>query len=186
MYRLGECAIEIGWSHPGEMIRSRMHRRLRDREIRSQRLIVAALGCILVLVIAACERTAPTYSHGESVVVDHVTFVDQLRQKGLTIEISGEVEQPFLKVKGILLEVSGGDLAAKANIQSFEYEDAASAEAEAKRLGPRGAPREVLHITWLAPPHFFQAGCIIILYVGNDEALLALLTELLGPQFASE
>lgn len=185
MYSLGECAIESGSSHPGEII-LRARRRLGDREIRRQRLIAAALGCVLVLDIAACERTTPTDTHGESVVVDHVIFVDHLRQKDLTVEISGEVEQPFLKIKGILLEVSGGDLAAKADIQSFEYEDAASAEAEAKRLGPRGAPTEVLHITWLDSPHFFQAGRIIILYVGNDEALLDLLTELLGPQFASE
>ncbi len=38
--------------------------------------------------------------------------------------------------------------------------------------------------TWVAPPHFFQEGRVLVLYAGADQTVLAALTELLGPQFA--
>ncbi|HEV2107022.1 MAG TPA: hypothetical protein VGR16_02025 [Thermomicrobiales bacterium] len=37
---------------------------------------------------------------------------------------------------------------------------------------------------WVAPPHFFRQGAVIVLYVGEDPAVLDLLEELLGAQFA--
>ena len=39
-------------------------------------------------------------------------------------------------------------------------------------------------ITWVAPPHFFHRERVVALYTGSDRALLTLLTEALGPQFA--
>jgi hypothetical protein len=41
-------------------------------------------------------------------------------------------------------------------------------------------------ITWVAPPHFFQQGCVIVLYVGSDEEMISLLASVLGPQFAGQ
>jgi hypothetical protein len=39
-------------------------------------------------------------------------------------------------------------------------------------------------VTWVAAPHFYQAGRILVLYVGDDPAILELLEGALGPQFA--
>ena len=37
---------------------------------------------------------------------------------------------------------------------------------------------------WMATPHFFKSGKLIVLYLGDDVAVMTLLTGLLGPQFA--
>ena len=39
-------------------------------------------------------------------------------------------------------------------------------------------------VTWVAPPHFYRQGRVIVLYVGSNPNILSLLTAVLGPQFA--
>ncbi len=39
-------------------------------------------------------------------------------------------------------------------------------------------------MTWVATPHFYKAGKLIGLYVGDDSNVLGILEEVLGPQFA--
>ena len=41
-----------------------------------------------------------------------------------------------------------------------------------------------MRISWIAPPHFFRKERVIVLYLGTDAKVLAVLTELLGAQFA--
>ena len=128
-------------------------------------------------------------SHGGP-VVDHVTLVDQLRAQGLTVEPTGEVEQPFLRGRGTILRISGDAVQQPADLQSYDYNDtdfegqgAAAAAADAQQIGPDGNPRTAM-ITWVEPPHFFRKERVLVLYVGSDPAVLNVLTELLGPQFA--
>ncbi len=37
---------------------------------------------------------------------------------------------------------------------------------------------------WVGPPHWFRKERLIVLYVGDDKAVLELLRELMDPQFA--
>ena len=37
---------------------------------------------------------------------------------------------------------------------------------------------------WVAPPHFYKAGRIIILYIGENATVMDVLNSLLGVQFA--
>ena len=138
---------------------------------------------------AATEAVETAVSHGGP-VRDHVSFVDNLRAKGLTVDPVGNVEQPFLRAKGTLLRISGGDLRQPAEVQSYDYNDtdfggngAAAAESDAQQIGPDGIPRTAM-ITWVAPPHFFRKERAFVIYVGDDEAVLKVLAEALGPQFA--
>lgn len=39
-------------------------------------------------------------------------------------------------------------------------------------------------VAWAAAPHFFRKERAFVLYLGNDPAIIGLLTKLLGPQFA--
>jgi hypothetical protein len=39
-------------------------------------------------------------------------------------------------------------------------------------------------VDWVAPPHFFLKGRVLVLYVGSDPAVQKLLAGVLGPQFA--
>jgi hypothetical protein len=43
-----------------------------------------------------------------------------------------------------------------------------------------------LIVDYVAPPHWFYAGRIIVLYVGCDASLIDLLQQVLGPPFAGD
>jgi hypothetical protein len=123
-------------------------------------------------------------------VHNHVSLVDNLRAKGLTVEPVADVQQPFLRAQGTVLRVSGGALTQPAEIQSYDYNDtdlgmngSEAAAADASQIGPDGNPATSM-ITWVEPPHFFRKERAFVLYLGSDQAMLDILTELMGPQFS--
>ena len=149
------------------------------------------LCAAVVLLVVACSAPTPVVSHGGP-VKDHVSFVDALRAKGLTVAIVESVEQPFLRGKGTTLRVSGGSLTQAAELQSFNYDDTdlrtdglKAATEDASQIEPTGNPK-TMRINWIAPPHFFRKERVIVIYLGSDASALAVLTELLGPQFAGK
>ncbi len=126
----------------------------------------------------------PIVSHGGA-LTGHVGFIDNLRANGLMVEPVGSVEQPFLAVKGETLRISGGELKQPAEVQSFEYASADAAETDLSQIGPDGNPTTAM-VAWKAPPHFFQKEQLVVLYVGDDQAVLKILADLLGPQIAGK
>jgi hypothetical protein len=58
-----------------------------------------------------------------------------------------------------------------------------AAEEDARGIGPDVQPSAAT-VAWAAPPHFFRQERALVLYPGDDPALLALLAALLRPQFA--
>jgi hypothetical protein len=134
------------------------------------------------------ERATPEAATPNAVVggpvVDSASLVDALDACGVSIEAVGNVEQPFLQPEsGTVLRLTGGELSQPVDVQVFEYRDAESAAADAAQIGPEGHPPTMM-ISWLATPHFFLSGQLIVLYVGEDQAVVDLLITLLGPPFA--
>lgn len=121
-------------------------------------------------------------SHGGP-VRDHVSFVDALRAKGLTVDILGEIEQVVLKPRGTRLRLSGAPLSQPAEVQSFNYEAESDAQADASQLTPEGQSATTM-IMWVDDPHFYRKERVVVLYVGKDRAVLSTLESLLGPQIA--
>ena len=143
-------------------------------------LSVAGLVLGLAIVgLAGCVSEEPPVSHGGP-VTDYVSLIDNLRQAGATVEPAGEVTQPFFSVNGRVIVVNGGD------VQVFEYTDAAAAEAEAALVSPSGSPIGTFMPSWIAPPHFYKAGRLIVLYVGDSEAVTDVLESVFGQQFAGK
>ena len=104
-------------------------------------------------------------------------LISKLRGKGVTVKASNErVSQPFFSVKGRILMVNDQAL------QVFEFSNAARAAAETKRVGATAT----VSAAWIAPPHFYHRGKLIVLYVGGDQSILKILTMVLGPQFAGK
>lgn len=137
---------------------------------------------VIALLITACG-TGPTQSHGGP-VQDQVSLIDALR-KTVTLDISGTISQPFLNPQsGTTVRISGGTLTTPADLQLFEYHDASAASADAKRISSDGSGTAATKISWVAPPHFFLKGRVMVLYVGNDPAVVSLLRGVLGAQFA--
>jgi len=106
-----------------------------------------------------------------------------LRKKGATVEAGGTVSDSFLSVEGQVMAVDG------AEVGVFVYPGPATAAYEAGRISPDGnrvelAEDRVLHGFWVATPHFYRWGKLIVLYVGEDEAVSEVLQAVLGEPFA--
>ncbi len=145
-----------------------------------KKYLLLAVGLALVLAIvglAGCVSEEPPVSHGGP-VTDYVSLIDNLRQAGATVEPAGEMTQPFFSVNGRVIVVNGGD------VQVFEYADAAAAEAEAAPVSPDGSSVGTSMVGWVASPHFYRAEKLIVLYIGDSEAVTDVLENVLGQQFA--
>lgn len=112
---------------------------------------------------------------------------DVLHAQGATVQDDGLGAQPFLGGADHRLIVNG------AGVDVFEYRTAVGAWLDARNIsrdgttitggvGPFG--RSAASVDFIAPPHWFHAGRMIVLYVGRDASLLALLANPLGPPFA--
>lgn len=128
-------------------------------------------------------------SHGGP-VRNYVSLIDNLRAKGIDVEPEGPVRQHFIQAPGWHVNLHGGPLPQPATIQSYWYNDTelgndslAAAQADAAQI-QQG--RGIKTAEWVAPPHFFRQERAFVIYVGTDAAVLAVLTELMGPQFAGE
>ena len=133
---------------------------------------------MLAMWSAGCAgQQPPVVSHGGP-VTDYVSLIDNLRAAGATVEPAGDISQPFFSGKGNAMTVNGE------NVQVFEYADAATAEAEAALVSPDGSSIGTTMVGWVATPHFYKVGKLIVLYVGDSTAVIDALKAALGPQFA--
>jgi hypothetical protein len=115
---------------------------------------------------------------------DYASLIDNLRKAGAVVEPQGEASPDFLSAKRMVMTVNGS------NVTVWEYDDAAAADAEAALISPDGSSlrtdTKITLVDWIAPPHFYKAGKLIVLYVGESEDVIAVLECLLGPQFAGQ
>lgn len=115
-------------------------------------------------------------------VTDYVSLMDGLRAAGATVESTGEVLDSIFSVDGQIVTMNGAD------VQVYEYANHSAAAAEAAGISPDGTSITTAHgaamVTWVATPHFYQAGRLIVLYVGDDAAITALLESVLGTHIA--
>ncbi len=146
-------------------------------------LIILLVLMVAITTLVGCAGQQPpappppVVSHGGP-VTDYVSLIDNLRAAGATVEPAGEISQPFFSVRGRVITVNGGD------VQVFEYADAATADAEAALVSPDGSSVGTSMVSWVAPPHFYKEGKLIVLYVGDDTAVVSALEAVLSPQFA--
>ncbi len=114
-------------------------------------------------------------------VTDYASLIDNLGKAGATVVESAEkVTQPFFSVQGKVITVNGGD------VQVFEYENATTADNEAALVSPDGSLVGTSLILWVTPPHFYKAGKLIVLYVGDSVSVIDALEGALGSQFAGQ
>jgi hypothetical protein len=107
-------------------------------------------------------------------------LINKLRAWGEKVGRAGKVSQPFFSVKGQIITV--GD----EQVQVFEYASTKTAEREASGVSGTGSSVGMSMPLWIAPPHFYKNGRLIVLYVGDNSAVLKALERTLGPQFAGK
>jgi hypothetical protein len=164
-----------------------------NKEIRMKTkfLLVSSLF-LLVLVATACGAQAGTATpeapglpeaatpadSPSLPAVDLASLKEALSVAGGTVESGETIEQAFFTVEGQIIKVNGAD------VQVFEYETAEATEADAAQVADDGGSVGTSMISWMATPHFYKAGRILVIYVGDDQAILDLLEGILSPQFA--
>lgn len=106
-------------------------------------------------------------------------LIKALRAQGATVVLTNEkVSQPFFSRTARIINVNGE------GVQVFEYAQAAALEQEAKRVSPDGMTIGSSKPSWMATPHFFKRGRLLVLYVGANESILKVLKSGIGSQFA--
>ncbi len=133
---------------------------------------------LLTLLVAGCTSEKPPIPTHGGPVKDYISLVDNLRATGATVEPVEGITQPFFSVEGKVITVNGE------NVQVFEYENAAATDTEAALVSSDGSSVGTSMPFWVAPPHFYKEGKLIVLYVGDSEAVTEVLDSVLGPQFA--
>ena len=114
--------------------------------------------------------------------LDLQMFIAQLQEAGAEVMLEGPIPGPVFLAGGHILTVNGH------RVSAYVYESAQEARGAAAGISPDGSSiREdgrATHIEWVDAPHFFNAGRLVVLYVGRDTAVLSRLVRILGPQIA--
>ncbi len=139
-----------------------------------------SLLTIMALTFLGCNGAdSSTTSHGGP-AKDHVSLVDNLRANGLTVIPSGTIFQPFFPIPGQILRVNDRD------IQVYEFDSPSLAQTQLKKISSDGKSINDTLVSWVGPPHFFQNGKILVLYIGSEQSVQDTLSSMLGPQTAGE
>ena len=118
------------------------------------------------------------------------SLMDDLGSAGATVEeLTGPLSRHGFSVGGRRIAVNGE------TIHGYVFADASTADTEAAFVSPdgwtisvpleRGVIRETIN-EWLGPPHFYKKGRLIVVYIGDNTAVIDALEGVLGPQFAGE
>ena len=143
-----------------------------------RKIAIGALG----LSAAACSRPATVPSDP---VTSHIGTVDQLvgslRAQGKSVSVGDETSP---QRNGYFSVPSRDVLIGGARLKAFEYDTAGKADADAALISAEGQPNPRAAIGWIAAPHFYKQGQLIVLYVGCATDIVAALESLVGPAIA--
>ncbi len=140
---------------------------------------------LVILILSALFLTACAGNGGievtptdELYVVDKEGLIAALNAADAVREVGEPVKQEYFSVGGASVKVRETD------IFVFEYDSTEAMEADASLVASDGGSIGTTMISWISTPHFFKAGRIIVVYIGEDAETLAQLQSLLGTQFS--
>lgn len=108
-----------------------------------------------------------------------VRLTERLRSQGATVTVTKErVSQPFFSPAARVININ------EEALQVFEYATTSAATADASKVSADGMTIGTSKPSWMATPHFFKSGKLIVLYVGGNQTIVDLLQRTLGKQFA--
>jgi hypothetical protein len=135
----------------------------------------------------ATPTPAPFPGGGSSIIADSLAFELSLEAKGADVVSGGQSDAA--KQFGVLpteFKVNG------AQVLVYEFGPGTAATDAAKTVSSDGSTFEmadgsVMSVHWIANPHFYSYGNAIVLYIGDDSQIGALLdsiaTQFAGPKF---
>lgn len=126
------------------------------------------------------KKSSPQKSTQTNFAGDYKSLIKKLRDKGSTVKEGGKISQPFFSVPGRAVIVNGEQA------QVFEYRKKETADKESGSVNADGSLVGTTMITWVAPPHFYKNGRLIVLYIGENSGIIKALENALGRQFAGK
>lgn len=149
----------------------------------SNKKLAGILGSCIALIIAVVAIAILD----PKPVTDYSALLRYLRDSSASIAEEGQIQEPFFDIEGRRVSVN------ESTIEVYEYANAEAMESEASwvssdgfsiRKEKEGDIWEVCCVDWIASPHFYKAGRIIVIYIGDNNSIVNLLENALGKQFA--
>lgn len=147
----------------------------------SRRKVLLGSALVLLLMVVAAIAVVIQVS-----ATSYADVRDTLRGRGAQVQEDGIGTDTFLGGVDHRLTVNA------AGVDVFEYRTALGASLDAASISPDGSTisrrfgpfGSTTIIDYVAPPHWFHVGRVLVRYVGRDDNVLALLRAVLGAQFA--
>lgn len=119
--------------------------------------------------------TTPTPTMTETPEVGNYTeLLSALQASGATVSETGQLEQTFFGVAAQLIQINGND------VQIYEFADAQAQSQARNTISETGYVIGTSQITWIDQPHFWAQDRLLVLYVGQNQEIINILTSLLG------
>jgi hypothetical protein len=126
----------------------------------------------LVILAAGLGACSSTGLQGEAID----KFVADLQSAGATVEMRTKVKESFFPVDDQIIQVNGEE------VRVFEFANSYDARKSAAQVSSDGYKVGDRLLDVNATPHFFNKDRLVVLYIGDNEAMLNLLSDQLGKQ----
>ena len=133
---------------------------------------------VAAFLLAACATPSPDVGGARDRNAATAELIAALEARGIRVEDAGTVEQPFFTVPAQVFIADGDDL------QVYQFASEEAAGEAAATVSDDGRTIGTSKPSWLAPPHVFRRGRLLVIYLGSREATLAALRDTLGPELA--
>lgn len=146
--------------------------------MKTHKLAVRAAWVAMAFVATSCAVNQTADVTVAEPIDSYDGLLAALRESGSTVESAGSVSQPFFVPEGKVMKVDGSQ------VQVFEFSSEQDAQSAADTISPDGSSVGTTMISWVEAPHFYKSGKLIVLYVGEEEAVADALGVVLGAQVA--
>ena len=146
--------------------------------MQGHKAVVRAAFVALAMFAASCVAERNYVETADEPVDSYANLLAKLREHGASVEIVGPISQPFFTPEGRVISVDGQE------VQVFEFSSEEEMEIAAETISPDGSSIGTSMISWVAAPHFYKSGKLVVLYVGDEDGVVQVLETVLGPQIA--
>ena len=136
----------------------------------NKRMILIVL-MLLIATLSACSPNTPA-ANLPAGGIDQL--VEDLKGAGAQVTLGDLVEEPFFSTPGRMVQVNSMD------IMVFEFVDEAAQQAAVATISAGGFIMGTSSVDRIDTPHFWAKDRVIVLYMGQDQAQIDLLSGLLG------
>ncbi len=146
--------------------------------MQKHRLAARTAAVTMVLIATSCAVYQASDEAADGPIDSYDGLVAALLANGSTVDPAGPLTQPFFVPEGKLIKVDGND------VQVFEFPTEPDAQSAIESVSPDGSSVGTTMILWVEAPHFYRSGKLIVLYVGEEVAVVDALEVVLGAQIA--